>query len=172
MKAEGLQGLYRGMSSPLLGQMFFRASLFLSYGQAKELFGASPDRPLSYCLAGGAAWGFASLAEGPIDLYKSQMQKQIIQAKQDPLFVSRYPTIFSCVKASFAANGALAPFQGLSATWLRNIPAASFYFGSNEYIKSYLMGLSGNKTNSIPELMAAGGTAGILFWRAGDDVDI
>jgi hypothetical protein len=34
-----------------------------------------------YALAGSAAWGFASLAESPIDFYKSQMQKQLIAAR-------------------------------------------------------------------------------------------
>ena len=36
---------------------------------------------LGYAAAGSAAWGVASLAESPIDFYKSQMQKQLIAAR-------------------------------------------------------------------------------------------
>lgn len=49
--------------------------------RTKEIFGASPDNLFGYALAGSAAWGFASLAESPIDFYKSQMQKQLIAAR-------------------------------------------------------------------------------------------
>jgi hypothetical protein len=49
--------------------------------RTKEIFGAGPDNLLGYALAGSAAWGVASLAESPIDFYKSQMQKQLIQAR-------------------------------------------------------------------------------------------
>ena len=34
-----------------------------------------------------------------------------------------------------AANGLAGPYQGMSGTLLRNLPAAAWYFGSNEYIK-------------------------------------
>jgi len=49
--------------------------------RTKEFFGAGPDNLFGYALAGSAAWGFASLAESPIDFYKSQMQKQLIAAR-------------------------------------------------------------------------------------------
>lgn len=48
VKADGVLGLYKGVLSPLVGQMAFRASLFLSYGATKDLVGANPDDPLSY----------------------------------------------------------------------------------------------------------------------------
>jgi hypothetical protein len=57
------------------------AALFFSVARTKEIFGASPDNLFGYALAGSAAWGFASLAESPIDFYKSQMQKQLIAAR-------------------------------------------------------------------------------------------
>ena len=56
IKQEGFKGLYRGVTSPLAGQMFFRATLFFSYALAKEFVGVSPDDPLSYAKAGAMAW--------------------------------------------------------------------------------------------------------------------
>ena len=49
--------------------------------RTKEVFDAGPNNLLGYALAGSAAWGVASLAESPIDFYKSQLQKQLIQAR-------------------------------------------------------------------------------------------
>ena len=59
--------------------MFFRATLFLSYANMKEYFSDGGKKTLTvadYALAGGCAWSLASLAEGPIDFYKSQAQAQ------------------------------------------------------------------------------------------------
>lgn len=68
-----------------------RAALFFSVARTKEFFGASPENLLGYALAGSAAWGVATLAEGPIDLYKSQMQKQLIQARLVRVVGLRHP---------------------------------------------------------------------------------
>ena len=57
------------------------ASLFFAVARTKELFDAGPHNLLGYAAAGSAAWGIATLAESPIDFYKSQMQKQLILAR-------------------------------------------------------------------------------------------
>eukprot|EP00884_Botryococcus_braunii_P004247 jgi/Botrbrau1/13823/Bobra.0056s0065.1 len=47
---EGLPGLYKGVTSPLAGQMFFRATLFGAFGASKRYFGTdanSKPRPLT-----------------------------------------------------------------------------------------------------------------------------
>ena len=77
------------------------ASLFFSVARTKEIFGASPDNLLGYAAAGSAAWGLASLAESPIDFYKSQMQKQLIAARvvraaRVPLRAGRYGAVARC----------------------------------------------------------------------------
>ena len=70
--------------------MFFRATLFSSFGGAKRWLAAQPDgstRALTAVdyYAAGAITGFtASFAEGPIDLFKSQVQVQIIRSKSIP----------------------------------------------------------------------------------------
>ena len=75
---EGPLGLYKGVTSPLAGQMFFRAALFSSLGSAKRFLATHPDgtkKPLSIsdCYVAGAMAGCAgAFFEGPIDFYKSQ----------------------------------------------------------------------------------------------------
>ena len=42
LKSEGIGGLYKGITSPLAGQMFFRATLFFGYARARRRSSASP----------------------------------------------------------------------------------------------------------------------------------
>ena len=169
---EGIGGLYKGVTSPLVGQMFFRARLFGVNGQAKALLAAGPggegralDR-LDYFKAGAITGAASSLAEGPIDFYKSQMQVQITKMRMDKNYVPPFKTMGECVARSFRINGALAPFQGFSATVLRNTPAFSVYFGSFEIFKDTFSEQLGCARKDLPvtHIFAAGGLAGVLYW--------
>ena len=72
--------------------MFFRATLFGAFGQAKRVLGTNADgsvRALQTAdfYKAGAFTGFvAAFTEGPIDFYKSQIQVQIIR-QQNPAYV-------------------------------------------------------------------------------------
>lgn len=55
--------------------------------------------------AGALAWATASLAEGPIDFYKSQMQKELVASKINPNHVPEHRSIVSVVKKSVELNG-------------------------------------------------------------------
>ena len=105
LKSEGIGGLYKGITSPLAGQMFFRATLFFGYARAKEIVGVSPDDPLSYFRAGVLAWAAGTMFESPIDLYKSQWQSMIIKAKQTPNFVPPYKNVGERVRRPSSSTG-------------------------------------------------------------------
>ena len=164
--SEGFKGLYKGVTSPLAGQMFFRATLFFGYARAKEIVGVSPDDPLSYCKAGALAWLAGSFFESPIDLYKSQWQMQIIKAKQTANYVPEFKTVGECVKASIKHSGIRGPFQGFGATLTRNLPAGAIYFGVFENA-SQLMKQGGVKrlyAGLVPCLLRASpANAGMLY---------
>lgn len=164
IRADGMLGLYKGVMSPLVGQMAFRASLFLSYGAAKDFVGANPNDPLSYAKAGSLAWAFASLAEGPIDFYKSQMQKQLVMSKVDPSYKPEFKSMAQCVSRSVQLNGVRGPFQGLSPTLMRNLPAAALYFGTFENAKLAFSRRSGAAEPQFYETMASAGGAGFMYW--------
>lgn len=163
VKTDGLKGLYKGVASPLAGQMFFRAGLFSAYAKAKEYVQTSPERPWSYCIAGSLGWTAASLAEGPIDFYKSQWQKQLVQART-PGFKPEFVKMRDCVRATITHNGVRGPYQGLSATLVRNIPYAAIYFGIFENGKLLGGKLNGTGTPSNLDTLAAGGMAGLVGW--------
>ena len=80
------------MLSPLVGQMFFRATLFSAFGASKRWLaqnadGSPRDLTVTDYYAAGAMTGFAAaFVEGPIDFYKSQVQVQIIRSRADPKY--------------------------------------------------------------------------------------
>jgi solute carrier family 25 carnitine/acylcarnitine transporter 20/29 len=162
--SEGFKGLYKGVTSPLAGQMFFRATLFFGYARAKEIVGVSPDDPLSYCKAGALAWLAGSLFESPIDLYKSQWQMQIIKAKQTANYVPEFKTVGECVKASIKHSGIRGPFQGFGATLTRNLPAGAIYFGVFENAKNHFAAQNESGVATDIQIMASGGLGGFMYW--------
>lgn len=177
---EGLQGLYKGVTSPLAGQMFFRASLFGAFGESKRWLGRNADgttRPLvaSDFYKAGAITGFiAAFTEGPIDFYKSQMQVQIIKSKIDPAYKPPYTSVLACVRQTIKENGFRGPFQGLGATILRNTPANSVYLGSFEVMKQAAAAHRGCKTTELPAWIVLGsaGLGGIMYWCVIFPVDV
>jgi len=174
LKWEGIGGLYKGVASPLIGQMFFRATLFSSFGQAKKVvssaFGARSDSalpPVGHFLAGMITGACASFVEGPIDLLKSQVQVQILAERQGTPRTSKYNfrNVFQCARVITTHYGLRGIYQGLSATLLRNTPAFSMYFGFNELTRRALAS-PGQSTASLEgwKYLVAGGTGGFLYW--------
>mgnify|MGYP001194681290 FL=1 len=170
LKSEGIGGLYKGVMSPLAGQMFFRATLFFAYARAKEFVGVSPDDPLSYCKAGGLAWLAGSFFESPIDLFKSQSQQQILRAKADPSYVPQ--SMGASVKDAVKYMGPRGPWYGMGATLARNLPAGSVYFGVFENTKNWFASRNDDGKASNSEICFAGGLGGIFYWSFFYPIDV
>lgn len=177
---EGLRGLYKGVASPLAGQMLFRSVMFGAFGQTKTWLATQKDgslRPLrnaDYYKAGAVTGTIAAFVEGPIDFYKSQIQVQIIRSRADPNYKPAYTTVLDCVKATIRTNGFKGPFQGLGATLVRNAPANSVYLGSFEVMKDQMAKYRECKKTELPAawVITAGGLGGLLYWLAIYPVDV
>lgn len=172
IKAEGVKGLYRGVTSPLAGQMFFRATLFFSYARAKEFVGVSPDDPLSYAKAGALAWFAGTFFESPIDLYKSQWQCQLIKAKADPKYVSPYKSVVDVVKESWRCSGIRGPYQAFHATMARNLPAGAVYFGVFENTKNAFAKTNADGKPTNAQIIMSGGIGGLFYWSLFYPIDV
>ncbi|KAL6783689.1 hypothetical protein ACKKBF_B05440 [Auxenochlorella protothecoides x Auxenochlorella symbiontica] len=177
---EGVKGLYKGMSSPMAGQMFFRATFFAAFAESKALLSRQPDGSMKVLtdmdlFKAGALTGLvASLTEAPIDFYKSQLQVQTIRMRSDPNYKPPFTNLLQCVRASLAHNGVKGPFQGLGITVLRNVPANAVYLGSFDALKRKFAERQGIEVRdlSMPHTMAAGGVAGTLYWLAIYPLDV
>ena len=83
VETNGVMGLYRGLSSPLLGSMAENAVLFLSYGIFKNALGgveaAAKGEDLSLfrlSLAGAGAGAVVPCVLTPVELIKCRLQVQ------------------------------------------------------------------------------------------------
>ncbi|CAL8462274.1 g1805 [Coccomyxa elongata] len=174
IKWEGPQGLYKGVSSPLAGQIVFRSVLFGAFGAAKRWLSTNPDgttralTTLDFYKAGAITGFVSAFVEGPIDFFKSQIQVQIIRAKGDPKYKPAFTSVSGCVRNVFRTNGMMGPFQGLTATIIRNTPANSIYLGSFEVLKQQFAKYYGCTPKELPGVLTvtAAGTGGLMYWLA------
>lgn len=193
LREEGVRGFYKGMQSPLAGEGFFNAVQFLVYGASKRMLlerteglgvPASLPAPLSapggpriatarselsipeYFMA-GAITGFAcTFVETPIDLFKSQLQTQIFRAS--PAFT----TFPQCVGYIWRASRIRGCFQGMTATFLRTVPASACYFGTYEAAKAAMLAPGQLKADLGPlQLLGAGGCGGVAYWLSSFPAD-
>jgi solute carrier family 25 (mitochondrial carnitine/acylcarnitine transporter), member 20/29 len=177
---EGVRGLYKGVTSPLAGQMFFRATLFSAFGASKRWLSTNPDgtsrtlTDVDFFKAGFITGAAAAFTEAPIDFYKSQIQVQIIRSKADPSYKPPYTSVGQCVRATLATSGVRGPFQGLGPTLLRNAPANGIYLGSFEVMKRRAAEFYGCETKDLgaATIMGAGGLGGVFYWLAIFPVDV
>ncbi|KNC81926.1 hypothetical protein SARC_05777 [Sphaeroforma arctica JP610] len=177
IKWEGFPGLYKGVMSPLVGQMFFRSTMFAAFAGSKEFIRNQTGRELStadFFIAGGMTGFASSFVEGPIDFYKTQLQIQIIRSKTIEGYKPAYTGLLDVAKKTWATNGVKAPFQGLTMTIIRNVPANAVYLGFYELFKNTLAERQKITVQEIPlfQNFLAGGVAGVLYWVAVFPLDV
>jgi solute carrier family 25 carnitine/acylcarnitine transporter 20/29 len=161
VKEEGFVGLYKGVQSPLVGLAVMNSVMFLAYGQAKAALQKDPAVPLTlsqYALAGAIAGVAISFVEGPVDLFKSQMQVQYGAGQ-------KYTGITDCARQIVGKYGIRGAYQGLAATFLRDIPSNASYFLFYELARK-MQTKPGQHVSDLPawKVMIAGATGGMAYW--------
>lgn len=177
LKWEGFGGLYKGVASPLAGQMLFRANLFLAYFSAKRFFSKNDTqklKPYQMYLAGGIGWGFGALIECPIDFAKTQLQIQIIKSKTIPNFTPEYSGFFDLINKLWQVGGLKTFYQGFLIHLCRNVPAGAFHLGTFELYRFKVAEQKGCQVKDLPikYSLIAGGIGGILFWAPFYPLDV
>ena len=137
-RSEGIYGLYRGISAPLLGAAIETSSLFFSYRIAQNVLKGtiSPskhDVPLSLialAACGGASGAFTSLLLTPIELIKCQMQIPA-EAKS-----SRAGGPISIIASVYRHHGLLGFWHGQLGTLIRETGGSAAWFGSYESVSA------------------------------------
>ena len=170
IKMEGVKGLYAGMTSPLIGQMLFRATLFLSHSETKRYLsddGQSALKPYHLFLAGSVGWGVGSIIECPFDVIKSQLQVQMMN-KNEGIIKRRFATMGDCAAVIYRTNGITGLYHGYFAHLLRNIPAGALHLGIYDLIRINWAKRDGIHTSQLRmyQDMIAGSIAGVIFWSA------
>lgn len=170
VKEEGVAGLYKGIQSPLVGMAALNSVLFFTNGQVKSYMKKTEDDPLTIgqIFTAGAIVGLAvSFVEGPVDLFKSQLQTQYGTG------TPKYNGFIDCASKIWRNHGVRGIYQGLSATLIRDIPANAAYFGFYEITRRSFV-QPGQNVSDLPawKVLVAGGVGGMMYWATTYPFDV
>lgn len=166
-QADGVRGLYRGISAPMMGAAVENSCLFFSYRLIQDVlratvFPGQEQLPLGALLLSGAASGsVTSLALTPIELIKCKMQVPAESAGLKP------PGPLMLITTVFRQEGLIGFWRGQLGTLIRETGGGAAWFGGYESVSSLFRSYSANprSSESLPlhQQMVAGATAGIAY---------
>ncbi|KAJ5112944.1 hypothetical protein N7456_001478 [Penicillium angulare] len=167
-QADGVRGLYRGISAPMTGAAVETSCLFFSYRIIQDalkatLFSDAEQLPFVVLLAAGAASGsITSLALTPIELIKCKMQVPVESAGH------KAPGPWALITSVFRQEGLRGFWRGQMGTLIRETGGSAAWFGSYEAVSTLFRNQSSrplSATDSLPvyQQMIAGAAAGISY---------
>ncbi|GAA5838063.1 hypothetical protein JCM9279_004115 [Rhodotorula babjevae] len=154
VREEGLAGLYKGVTSPMLGVALMNASVFTSYKFAMNAMLPHPDAEATLAqvaLAGSASGVFTSFITTPIDRLKILQQSTSVgQARQ--------PSLLSLVRS-------LPPtslYRGWTATVLRDTGYGPYFLVYEYVVRGGTLGLFGGGARGGAGRGPSGGGADLV----------
>jgi ornithine carrier protein len=139
LRSDGLLGLYRGISAPLVGAALETSSLFFWERVGREaafsagLYNREKPLPLSALFLTGAFSGACtSLVLTPVELVKCKIQVPTT-ASSDGM-VRKAPTPISVIREVFRHQGVKGFWNGQMGTLIRETGGSAAWFGSKETI--------------------------------------
>lgn len=153
-RQEGVRGVNRGMVATLLRETPSFGVYFLSYDVLVRALRCEPGEPLllaKLLLAGGSAGILSWLSTYPLDVLKSRLQADGLQA------APRYRGLLDCARQSYEAEGWRVFTRGLTSTLLRAFPVNAATFATVTVVLSYARspdsaGPDGEATSPAPAL--------------------
>ncbi|KAG9329162.1 hypothetical protein JZ751_024321, partial [Albula glossodonta] len=178
-RQDGVGGLFHGTVPALLANMAENAVLFACYGTCQQLtaraFGLGNISELSdlqNAAAGSLASVFSSLVLCPTELVKCRMQALHEMKSAGKTSLTCGISAWSMVRTILQTEGPRGLFQGMTSTWLREVPGYFFFFGGYEITRSLFTkpGCSKDQLDAVP-LVVSGGIGGAFFWLAVYPID-
>ncbi|KAJ3393790.1 carnitine transporter [Lobulomyces angularis] len=165
---DGLTGLYRGMTAPLIGVTPMFALSFFSYDMGQQLvYSLTPKRETKqlsmteYAFAGGFSAIPTTVITTPMERVKVVMQTQTD---------NKYKGMFDAARGMFAEGGLKSLYRGSVATLARDVPGSAAYFVGYEYTATLVRPSDGSL--SVPAELFAGGMAGVAMWSIAIPPDV
>jgi solute carrier family 25 carnitine/acylcarnitine transporter 20/29 len=178
VKTEGVHGLYKGLTSPLLGMGAINATVFGVYGICIRHLDKHQNLPFLFNSAiSGAAAGFVqSFICSPVELIKLRMQVHGIGKDEPSLLRSKLwnkretksshhrSSLLSTGREIVLKEGLQGLNKGIISTLYRETPAFALYFFSFDFL--CLMLANGSPVSELGpmSLCIAGGISGINGW--------
>jgi len=189
LRNEGVRGLYRGVSAPLVAVSPMFAVSFWSYDLGQRLVKAYGQRGMTedamtmqpyefsrkeICAAGAISAIPTTGIMAPSERIKCLLQVQANEVEKGGK--ARYSGMMDCAKQVLKEGGLASLYKGTVATLVRDIPGTVAYFGTYELVKKELMkaqGIDPGKGQlSVPSVLTAGGLAGMACWTVGIPADV
>ncbi|KAF9178286.1 hypothetical protein BGZ50_007845 [Haplosporangium sp. Z 11] len=175
LKEEGPAGLYKGVTSPLMGIGICNAIMFAANGTFRRMLQDGDEtKALSIVqigCAGSMAGGVMSFVNCPVELLKVKLQTQYAPAAGAlPVAtgaVKPYTGVLDAGIRTFRQQGLKGLYRGMGITLMRDLPSYFTYFVTYEGTKRILAHFNhaGQVDKlSTPELLLAGGIAGFGAW--------
>ncbi|EER13496.1 conserved hypothetical protein [Perkinsus marinus ATCC 50983] len=201
-KNEGFRGFYKGVSSPMIGDVAIGMTAFGVYGYMstwlKQREGHSLGPAKTAAISGGTAGLAAAVIGCPFEVVKLQLQMQYVRGLSASINVasSQYTSVVNHAVAIRRAEhlgtvygglidctkqvvGSRAYNMGLTAMCMRNVVGWSMSYPTFEYSRSrfaeYMYGDCSEKyIAKLPtwSLMLSGGISGSIFWAAVFPMDV
>ncbi|KAK2811979.1 hypothetical protein FQN50_001686 [Emmonsiellopsis sp. PD_5] len=173
-QAAGINGLYRGISAPLVGAALETSSLFFSYRVTQEflkttMYPSVSELPQSALLFCGAASGaFTSLLLTPVELIKCKMQ-----VPPGSSIGHKAPGPLALIASVFRHDGLLGFWRGQMGTLIRETGGSAAWFGSYEGVLAFFKQRNASKLDpatdapapplAVYQRMLAGAAAGVSY---------
>ncbi|KDD74418.1 hypothetical protein H632_c1328p1 [Helicosporidium sp. ATCC 50920] len=165
-RAEGVRGLYRGVSAVFLGAGPAHALYFATYEAAKDAYGGNRagHHPLATALAGATATVVNDGCMTPWDVVKQRMQ----MAK------TPFSSVWACAAETWQRGGLRAFYRSYWTTLVMNVPHTALQFPLYESTKKLLSGASSGdlEADGLREQLVAGGVAGATAAAATTPLDV
>lgn len=165
---EGISGIYRGVSAPIVAVSPVYALSFWGYdlGQliVKE-FKKDPNDPLSLfeiAIAGGISAFPATLVMAPTERIKCLLQVQSHEGGKP-----QYSGMRDCAVQVYRTGGITSLYKGTALTLMRDVPGSIAWFSTYEVMKKGCASVEGHDDPSKLSLLSyivSGGFAGMACW--------
>ncbi|KAF9889491.1 hypothetical protein FE257_007200 [Aspergillus nanangensis] len=168
LQADGIRGLYRGISAPMAGAAIENSCLFFSYRLIQDIIKAtwypsSEQLPFSVLLLSGAVSGsITSLVLTPVELIKCQMQVPLEGS------AVKAPGPLALIATVFRQDGIIGFWRGQMGTLIRETGGGAAWFGGYEGVSALFRKYSSSSTSDVTALpihqqMLAGAAAGVSY---------
>lgn len=179
LEKEKINGLYRGVTPPLITVGFCSAIIFSSNGYFRRLLNTNPiGDPASSdlstgrtALAGAMTGSIIACFYCPMELLKIRMQTQTI-------FKAKYTGLLDCARQTIARDGFAGMYRGFGLTVARDMACFAGYFSTYHFMKElYVTKIASPGTDQEADLpfwylFLSGGLAGISCWLTSYPQDI
>ncbi|KJE94663.1 succinate:fumarate antiporter [Capsaspora owczarzaki ATCC 30864] len=139
IKEEGLSALYKGVIPTVLRQATNQAVNFTAYREIKETWlRYSPEKKelesWQHLLVGGVSGAMGPLANSPIDVIKTRLQKQRTIPGETP----KYNGVSGTIQTMLKEEGIRSFYKGLTPRLMRIVPGQAITFAVYERVSTFL----------------------------------